>query len=212
LDGTGQCIAVSEGSDVDQPSLAQFNTIFKLPAFNSGNFVSVFTGNPPPEPPGTNGGGQPYGEAILDVEYAHGLAPGATIVLYAADASTSAADPADNLVGTISAIVNDKTNNCKSVAVSWAQCGEPASFFTNLSILFQQGATEGESIFVATGDLGTAAPSPGNCFVPPKPPRPNIEKNAASPFVTAVGASMFQANYNNNGNDTSTATNTTQNV
>ena len=212
LDGTGQCIAVSEGSDVDLASLNEFNTIFSLPTLTGSNFVSVFTSNPPPEPPGNNGGGQPYGEAILDVEYAHGLAPGAKIVFYAADASTGAADPADNLVGTISAIVSDTTNNCKSVAVSWAQCGEPSSFFTNLSSIFQQGASEGESIFVATGDLGTAAPSPGNCLVPPVPRKKNIEENAASPFVTAVGASMFQPDYDTSGNDTSTDADTVQQV
>ena len=37
FDGTGQCIAVSEGSDVDQPSLAEFNTLFSLPAIRSGH-------------------------------------------------------------------------------------------------------------------------------------------------------------------------------
>jgi subtilase family serine protease len=212
LDGSGECIAVSEGSDVDQPSLAIFNTIFSLPPFVQGtNYDFVFPDGSP-DPPGSEGGGNPYGEAILDVEYAHGLAPGAEIVVYAANAGTLAPDPAQALVDTVSAIVNDTTHNCKSVAVSWAQCGEPASFYTNLSGLFEQGATEGESIFVATGDLGTAAPSLGNCTVPPKPARPNIEENAASPFVTAVGASMFEANYDSNGDDTSTDVDTAQNV
>jgi subtilase family serine protease len=212
LDGTGECIAVSEGSDVDQASLAIFNTIFSLPAFVQGtNYDFVFPDGSP-DPPGSEGGGQPYGEAMLDVEYAHGLAPGAEIVVYAANAGTLEPDPAQALVDTVTAIVNDTTHNCKSVAISWAQCGEPASFFTTLSGIFQQGATEGESIFVATGDLGTAAPSPGNCDVPPKPARPNIEENAASPFVTAVGASMFEPTYDGNGNDTSTAAGTAQNV
>jgi subtilase family serine protease len=149
---------------------------------------------------------------MVDVEYAHGLAPGAEIVVYAANAGTLEPDPAQALVDTISAIVNDTTHNCKSVGVSWAQCGEPASFFTNLSGFFQQGAMEGESIFVATGDLETAAPSPGNCTVPPKPASPNIEENAASPFVTAVGASMFEPSYDGNGIDTSTNADTAQNV
>lgn len=221
LNGTGECIAVSEGSDVDLASLNYFNTIFSLSQLTQGsNFVSVFPPDPsfpagaapPAEPPGSDGAGQPYSEAILDVEYAHGLAPGAEIVFYASDAGTGAADPAGDLVDTISAIVNDANHHCLSVAVSWAQCGEPSSFFTNLSSLFQQGASEGQTFFVATGDFGTAAPSPGNCDVPPVPRHQNIEENAASPYVTAVGASMFQATYDGAGNDTSTDADTTQYV
>jgi kumamolisin len=212
FDGTGQCIAVSEGSDVDQASLAEFNTLFSLPQFVQGtNYDFVFPDGSP-DPPGSNGGAQPYGEAMLDVEYAHGLAPGAEVVVYAANAGTLEPDPAQSLVDTVTAIVNDTTHNCEQVAVSWAQCGEPSSFFTALSAIFQQGADEGESIFVATGDLGTAAPSPGNCQVPPVPRKQNIEENAASPFVTAVGASMFNPTYDGNGNDTSTDADTTQNV
>jgi subtilase family serine protease len=212
FDGTGQCIAVSEGSDVDQASLTEFNTLFALPAFTQGvNFDSVFPDGSPGAP-GSSGGSQPYGEALLDIEYAHGLAPGAEVVLYAANAGTLVPDPVQPLVDTVTAIVNDTTHNCKQVAISWAQCGEPSSFYTTLSGLFQQGAAEGESIFVATGDLGTAAPALGSCLVPPVPHKKNIEENAASPFVTAVGASMFPATYDGNGNDTSTIADTTQTV
>ena len=210
LDGTGQCIAVSEGSDVDPPSLDQFNTVFGLPAFTPSNFFSKFPDGPP-GPPGSEDGGESYGEAVLDVEYAHGIAPGATIGLYAVNAGQSASNPAQGLVDTISAIVNDKTHNCQSVAVSWAQCGEPTAFYTNLSLLFQQGATEGKSIFVASGDDGTAPKNPFSCALATKSSK-NIEENAGSPFVTAVGASMFQANYDSNGDDTSTDANTTQSV
>lgn len=210
FDGTGQCIAVSEGSDVDQPSLAQFNTVFGLPAFSVGtNFFSVFPDGSP-DPPGSLGGGSPYGEAMLDVEYAHGMAPGATIVIYAANAGTSASDPVQALVDTAIAATSDTVHHCYSVAVSWAQCGEPASFFENLeTVAFKPGAAEGQSIFVATGDLGTAAPKLGTCAAPSSP---HIEENAASNYVTAVGAAMFQAIYDNDGNDTSTDTDTTQQV
>jgi subtilase family serine protease len=117
------------------------------------------------------------------------------------------------LVDTAIAATSDKTHHCYSVAISWAQCGEPASFFTNLETnAFKPGAAEGQSIFVATGDVGTAAPAPGNCIVPPRPATPHIEENAASNYVTAVGASMFQATYDKDGNDTSTLADTKQSV
>jgi subtilase family serine protease len=210
-DGTGQCIAVSEGSDVDQASLAQFNTVFGLPAFVSGsNYAAVFPDGSPGAP-GSQQSGQAYGEAMLDVEYAHGIAPGAEIVLYAANAGNAASDPTQALVDTAIAAVTDPTHHCYSVAISWAQCGEPASFYTSLeSNVFKPGAAEGQSIFVATGDLGTAAPDLGSCAVPSK--KPNIEENAGSSFVTAVGASMFTPTYDSSGNDTSTGANAKQSV
>ncbi|HTW87648.1 MAG TPA: S53 family peptidase [Candidatus Binataceae bacterium] len=208
--GAGQCIAVSEGSDVDQVSLAQFNTVFGLPAFSVGtNFFSVFPDGSP-DPPGSEGGGSPYAEAMLDVEYAHGLAPGASIVIYAANAGTSASDPVQALVDTAIAATSDTTHHCYTVAVSWAQCGEPASFFKNLeTVAFEPGASEGQSIFVATGDVGTAAPRLGVCTLGAAH---HIEENAGSNYVTAVGASMYEATYDDAGNDTSTDATTKQEV
>jgi subtilase family serine protease len=210
--GSGECIGVSEGSDVDQASLAQFNTVFGLPAFVSGtNYVAVFPDGSPGNP-ASEEGAAPYGEAMLDVEYAHGIAPGAKIVLYAANAGNLAPDPAQALVDTAMAAVADSTHHCHSLAISWAQCGEPTSFYTNLETnIFKPGAAEGLSIFVATGDLGTAAPPLGSCTVPTRAAKPSIEENAASVWVTAVGASMFVPTYDNAGNDSSTAPATTQN-
>ena len=212
-DGSGQCIALSEGSDVDQTSLGEFNTIFDLPAFTANtNYFAVFPDGSPGAP-GSEGGGNPYGEAMLDVEYAHGLAPGATIVLYAANAGTSASDPVTALVDTLQAAVSDTTHRCSSVGVSWAQCGEPASFFTNLDTIYQQGDAEGQSIFVATGDLGSAAPAPDTCTVPSFPRKPYIEENAGSPNVTAVGAAMFTPTYDGTtGGVTSTLAKTKESV
>jgi len=213
-DGTGQCIAVSEGSDVDQTSLALFNTIFNLPQFIVGtNYASVFPDGSPGTP-GSEGGGSPYDEAMLDVEYAHAIAPGAEIVLYAANAGQTATSPVQALVDTADAAVTDTSYRCASLAISWAQCGEPPTFYKSLDKIFARGAAEGQSIFVATGDVGVAAPTlfnrkTGGCQVPSKP---EIEENAGSPHVTAVGASMFTPTYDNNGNDTSTAAGTTQQV
>lgn len=212
FNGAGQCVALSEGSDVDQASLAEFNIIFNLPAFVTGtNYFAVFPDGQP-SAPGIDQGGAPYGEAMLDVEYAHGLAPGASIVLYAADAGQSSSDPTQALVDSAVAAVSDTNHHCASIAISWAQCGLAQSFYQNLDSIFARGASEGQSIFVATGDVGTAAPSPNSCAVPPKPAKPNILENAGSPSVTAVGASMFTATYDNSGKTTNTLANTEQAV
>ena len=206
-DGTGQCIAVSEGSDVDQASLDEFNTQFSLPTFTPGtNFFAEYPDGQPSSP-GADEGESPYSEAMLDIEYAHGIAPGASIVLYAGDAGETAPDPVGALVDTVSRVVNDTTHNCATVAISWAQCGEPTSFFNNLDNLFAQGVSEGKSIFVATGDVGPAAPVPTTCGATKKP---DIEENAGSTNVTAVGASMFTPAYDSNGDVTSTIADTRQ--
>jgi subtilase family serine protease len=212
LNGNGQCIAVSEGSDVDQASLKTFNDAFGLPEFVPGtNYFSVFPDGSPGQ--GSEGGGSPYAEALLDIEYAHGLAPGAAIVLYAANAGLSNSNRTSNLVDTAIAATSDKVHHCYTVAISWAQCGEPSSFFTNLEKnAFMPGAAQGQSIFVATGDVGAAASAPGSCAVPPTPAKPNIEENAGSDFVTAVGASMFKATYDSNNNNISTDANTKESV
>jgi subtilase family serine protease len=205
LNGNGQCIAVSEGSDVDQASLKTFNDAFGLPEFTPGtNYFSVFPDGSPGTP-GSQSGAPAYSEALLDIEYAHGLAPGASIVLYAANAGTSASNPVQALVDTAIAATSDKVHHCHTVAISWAQCGEPSSFYTNLEKnAFMPGAALGQSIFVATGDVGAAA-----CASKSKPA---IEENAGSDFVTAVGASMFQATYDSNNKDLSTDANTKESV
>ena len=82
MNGSGQCIAVLNGSDVDQESLALFNQFFGLPPFTPGvNYDVVYPDGPPGiAPPLQNGVAEAYGEAILDVEWSHGTAPGAQIV------------------------------------------------------------------------------------------------------------------------------------
>jgi subtilase family serine protease len=79
VDGSGQCIAVLNGSDVDQESLAMFNTFFGLPPFTQGvNYDVVYPdGAPGIAPPLSNGVSEAYSEAVLDVEWSHGIAPGA---------------------------------------------------------------------------------------------------------------------------------------
>jgi pseudomonalisin len=209
-DGTGQCIAVSEGMNVDLASLNHFSKYFGLPTLTSGtNYDTDFPDGNPGTPVGQTGVA-PYAEAMVDIEYAHGLAPGAEIVLYAANAATNNPNGPSNLVDTVKDIVNNVKHSCNTVAVSWAQCGAP-SFFTMLDGYFQQGAMEGKSIFVATGDVGAAGlvSGPNGCIPAHSP---HIEETAGSPNVTAVGASEMEATYGNNGDDTSTDTGTKQSV
>jgi subtilase family serine protease len=191
LDGSGQCIAVLNGSDVDQESLAMFNTFFGLPPFTLGvNYDVVYPDGPPGiAPPPASGVSEAYSEAVLDVEWSHGIAPGAQIVLYAGN------HPALGTQGLVNTLVAATTDNrCPVISISWAQCGVPKSFFHMLDNYYRRGAAQGQTIFVATGDVGVAGPTlfnrkTGGCQIPAKP---TIEENAASPNVTAIGATAIR--------------------
>jgi subtilase family serine protease len=188
MNGAGQCVAVLNGSDVDQESLALFNGFMGLPPLVSGqNYDVVYPDGPPGiAPPIGTSGAEAYSEAILDIQWSHGIAPGAQIVLYAGNYPSLGTQ---GLVNTLIAATTD--NRCAAIAISWAQCGQSKSFFRMLDKHYKRGAAQGQSIFVATGDVGVAGPTNGKrgCQVPPKP---NIEENAGSPNVTAVGATMIR--------------------
>lgn len=205
-DGSGQCIAALEGSDVDQASLTNFNTVFGLPPFVAGqNYNVVYPDGPPGIAPPISGGvSEAYAEALVDIQYAHGLAPGAEIVLYAGNYP---ALRTQGLVNTLKAATAD--NRCGAITISWAQCGEPKSFFKMLDQSYKRGVAQGQTIFVATGDVGVGAPTlfnrrTGGCQFPSKP---GIEENAGSPNVTAVGATEIRnAQYDVDGHETGVAT------
>jgi subtilase family serine protease len=95
-------------------------------------------------------------------------------------------------VNTLVAATTD--NRCPIVSISWAQCGVPKSFFKMLDNYYKRGAAQGQTIFVATGDVGVAGPTlfdrrTGGCQVPRKP---TVEENAGLPNVTAVGATEIR--------------------
>ncbi len=98
-----------------------------------------------------DGGGATGGatvEAELDIETVLSLAPKASVEVYEGG-------PADSMYTVFSRIVSDDT--AKIVSASWTNGCEAyvgQSFQNSENTLFQAAATEGQSIFVATGDQG----------------------------------------------------------
>ena len=83
-------------------------------------------------------------EALLDIEYAHAIAPGTPIKTYISG-------------GLVSAIKRSVTDNaCGAISISFVFCGETPSFYNSLDALFKQASTQGQSVFAATGDWGAA--------------------------------------------------------
>ena len=140
--GGGNCIALPEVSDFNDTSVSGFDQTFGLATANITR-VLVDGSNP--------GKNSAETEALLDIEWSHTVAPGAPIRVYIGNSAAST----DPLLDAIKQAV--RRNTCGSISISFGYCGAAASFFTStLDSLFAQAASQGHSVFVATGDDGAA--------------------------------------------------------
>ena len=121
---------------------------------------------------GGAGSGAGQGEAALDIEDVIGLAPGASIDVYTGPNSESGA------YDTYARIVSDDSS--KVISTSWGLCeaAEGSSAATSESTLFQEAASQGQSIFAAAGDSGADDCGNGTRAV---------DDPASQPDVTGVG-------------------------
>lgn len=124
------------------------------------------------------------GEADIDIEMASTLAPGVSIVAY----ETGATD--QDLFDAIRQIVTSDTAKVISISVGQCEASDP-SFATSLHGLFEQAASQGQSVVVASGDTGSEACFPtsssacldGTCL--------SADVPASDPLVTAVGGTVL---------------------
>ena len=151
---SGQGVVIAAVEDTNLYSNADFTTfrnVFQLTKYTAGKLIVVH-----PAPSGGKACGNPGvndhdGEATLDVEWASAAAPSATIEL-ASCANTFATD------GVHLAIQNlvNSTSPPPVISVSYGLCEVDNGATANASFnrLYQQAASEGISVFVATGDAG----------------------------------------------------------
>jgi subtilase family serine protease len=191
LDGSGtDCIAIIEDSDFDRSGADAFNTQFGLPAFTDSNFQAIL---PDGTNPGINGDAV---ETMVDVNYSHGAAPGATIHVYIGDPTNSNSPLPDAIAQAV------MDNACGAISVSFSFCGTSKSFFRAEDGVFAQAASQGQAVFVATGDVGSAALKLNKkqqvCV--PGTTR-GVNELAASPNASAIGGTQFSPNFDINGDD-----------
>jgi subtilase family serine protease len=128
---------------------------------------------------GGPGSGAGEGEAALDIEDVAGLAPDATLDVYQAPNTGTGAEDGWQT------IINDDKDQV--VSSSWGECEDLAdeSEVTSMETLFQQAATQGQSVFAAIGDSGSTG-----CLgegVPAANTDLSVWTPASSPLVMAVG-------------------------
>src|SRR5207302_1582522 len=93
---------------------------------------------------------------------------------------------------------------CGVISVSFGLCGGPISLYTEtLSSFYTQATLQGQSVFISSGDEGSA----GIIFDQTFGCVPGISKNVnelgADPNVTAVGGVSFTPRYDRENKDTS---------
>ncbi|WML49039.1 protease pro-enzyme activation domain-containing protein [Neobacillus sp. PS3-34] len=111
-------------------------------------------------------------EVELDIEVINAIAPKAQVIVY------EGPNTGQGLIDTYQKIATE--NKAKSISVSWGIGEQHASTasMNSLHTIFQQYATQGQSIFAASGDNG-AYDSGGSTL--------EVDSPANDPYVTGVG-------------------------
>src|ERR1700733_3070376 len=181
IKGEGVSIAIVSRTDINLSDVQTFRQAFGLPAKDPEFVINGVD-------PGNLQGGDEL-EADLDVEWSGAIAPAANIKLV----STLSTFPTDGIDLSISYIVDNVT--APIMSVSFGQCeaflGNAGNEFFNDE--YEQAAAEGITVFVASGDTGTAGCDLAQ-NVQPATHGPNVSGIASTPFNTAVGGTEFNEN------------------
>jgi hypothetical protein len=187
--GAGQTVAVLERTDVLPADVQTFRGAF-LPSNAQGTIAYInplqFAGDTSCTDPGTNGD---EGEAALDTEWIGAAAPDANVVFAScSDVNSPTFGPftaAENLLSgysaPIPAVFSLSYGDCEADGIvdgTAVQAGE----------LWGQAAAEGVTVFVSTGDAGSAGCSQGE-----KASAQGIAVNglASTPYNVGVGGTDF---------------------
>ena len=122
------------------------------------------------------------GEVVLDADIVMGLVPNASILIYVApNTATGALDE-------YRAIVNE--DRAQVVSVSWGLCeaAEGSADARTENTLFQQAAAQGQTVFAAAGDDGSA-----DCYGANGSTALAVDDPASQPYVTGVGGTSLSA-------------------
>lgn len=126
---------------------------------------------------GGAGTGPGQGEAALDIEDVVGLAPKAAVDVYRAPNSA---------VGDVDLYQAIVDGDDPVVSSSWGMCEQEssASVLTSEQTLFEQAASQGETVFAASGDSGST-----DCYPPSR--KLAVDDPASQPYVVGVGGTTI---------------------
>ncbi len=173
INGTGQTIAIVGETDVDFVDLQKFRALFGI----TSNDPTMIVDGPDP-------GLQPDEiESDLDLEWSSAVAPGAAIkfVVAATTDTTLGVDLAAQYIvdHNVAPIVSESYGICE------AALGTAGNQFFNQ--LWQQAAAQGMSVFISSGDSGSAGCDRDN----PAQFGLQVSGFASTPYTTTVGGTDF---------------------
>ncbi|HXS76669.1 MAG TPA: protease pro-enzyme activation domain-containing protein [Terracidiphilus sp.] len=175
IDGTGQSIAVVGQSAVDVKDIENFQSAAGLTKKDP---VMVLV-------PGSGSSAViagDEGESDIDLEWTGAIAKGATIHFVYTGSNTNF-----NAFDSIQYAVDEDIANI--ISISYGAC-ETAVQQNNFSLedVFQQAATQGQTILASSGDQGsTACSGDTNGLTQAQQTAPAVNYPASSPYVTGVG-------------------------
>lgn len=182
-EGAGQTIALVELEPNLPSDVAEYEYCYGLTgsATPTINYTEV---------DGGAGSGAGSGEAALDIEQVIGLAPQATVDVYQAPNN----DTNTGFVAALQAMIDDSAVNI--ISDSWGTCepsteGPSENNYTDLTsenVLFEQAATEGKTVFAASGDSGSSG-----CYQASENAgsTPAVDDPASQPYVTGTGGTSL---------------------
>jgi hypothetical protein len=170
--GAGVTVALYELEPYTANDVAQFQSCFGTSA--------TITAVPVDGGPGSPSGSNPGLETALDIDNVIGTAPSSSVDVYQGpNTSMGVYDTFQNIIN---------ANTAKVVSDSWGLC-ESSSLMDDPNALsaentlFEQAATQGQSIFVAAGDAGSEGCDGSSLLA--------VHDAASQPFVTGVGGTTL---------------------
>ncbi|QQE79883.1 protease pro-enzyme activation domain-containing protein [Alicyclobacillus sp. SO9] len=163
INGSGQTVALFELDGYNQSNISTYDSYYNLgSASPSTVLVDGYSG--------AAGQGEP--EVELDIEVINAIAPKANVVVYEGPNSTQ------GVIDTYQKIATADT--AKQVSSSWGQSelSSNTSTMNSLNSIFQQMASQGQSMFAAAGDNG-AYDGGGSQLA--------VDSPSNDPYVTGVG-------------------------
>jgi subtilase family serine protease len=173
--GAGQTVALYELEPYNPSDISAYEQCYQVaPSVSNVNVDS---------PPAYTAGADD-GEAALDIEQVIGLAPKANILVYQAPNTGAGA------IDEYNAIVSQ--NQAKVVSSSWGECEAGAlsggtALVNAENTTLQEAAAQGQTVYVASGDTGSAACSQAV----PSDTALSVQDPSSQPFATGVGGTTL---------------------
>jgi subtilase family serine protease len=196
FNGRGRTIVIADpfGSPTIRHDLGVFDRAFGLPAPPSFRIVQP-AGKVPPYNPANSVMRAKAGETTLDVEVAHAMAPGASIVLAetpgttARGIATGAGYP--QLMAAENYLVNHNVGDVISQSFSLPEQNFPAGDIRRLRQTYVNAVKHRVTVLAASNDNGVSGPTTsGKGYLPQRV----VEWPASDPLVTGVGGVKFFLN------------------